>query len=257
MPLTPPRLSTEAELQALDDTCDRLNGFDDLLGFERVDGLLCSLAATPHGCEPEVWLPALFGDAFERAFADPESQASALAALQTRLAVLRSQLDPQALFEEPEYLRLEPLVSEWTAESRQSLIDNGEATPEEAAVLLTGLEWATGFLDGVQALPQLWTLPVHEEAAEVFAQSFGQIQALMLDPAGEDYRQHIATAYPKGEPSRDDLLAEACMSVQDLRMYWVDFAPKTETRRVQATPGRNDPCPCGSGKKYKKCHGAA
>jgi SEC-C motif domain protein len=21
--------------------------------------------------------------------------------------------------------------------------------------------------------------------------------------------------------------------------------------------GRNDPCPCGSGKKYKKCHGAA
>ncbi|HLE95310.1 MAG TPA: SEC-C metal-binding domain-containing protein [Acidimicrobiia bacterium] len=21
--------------------------------------------------------------------------------------------------------------------------------------------------------------------------------------------------------------------------------------------GRNDPCPCGSGKKYKRCHGAA
>ena len=25
---------------------------------------------------------------------------------------------------------------------------------------------------------------------------------------------------------------------------------------VAAEPGRNDPCPCGSGKKYKKCHGA-
>ncbi len=25
---------------------------------------------------------------------------------------------------------------------------------------------------------------------------------------------------------------------------------------VKETPGRNDPCPCGSGKKYKKCHGA-
>jgi len=23
-----------------------------------------------------------------------------------------------------------------------------------------------------------------------------------------------------------------------------------------ATVGRNDPCPCGSGKKFKKCHGA-
>ncbi len=32
--------------------------------------------------------------------------------------------------------------------------------------------------------------------------------------------------------------------------------PKTPVvKGVQ--PGRNDPCPCGSGKKYKKCHGAA
>ena len=23
-----------------------------------------------------------------------------------------------------------------------------------------------------------------------------------------------------------------------------------------AKVGRNDPCPCGSGKKYKRCHGA-
>jgi SEC-C motif len=23
---------------------------------------------------------------------------------------------------------------------------------------------------------------------------------------------------------------------------------------LSATPGRNDPCPCGSGKKYKQCH---
>jgi preprotein translocase subunit SecA len=27
--------------------------------------------------------------------------------------------------------------------------------------------------------------------------------------------------------------------------------------RAEKTPGRNDPCWCGSGKKYKKCHGAA
>ncbi|MBN2195705.1 MAG: SEC-C domain-containing protein [Polyangiaceae bacterium] len=25
--------------------------------------------------------------------------------------------------------------------------------------------------------------------------------------------------------------------------------------RVERVPGRNDPCYCGSGKKYKKCHG--
>jgi preprotein translocase subunit SecA len=39
--------------------------------------------------------------------------------------------------------------------------------------------------------------------------------------------------------------------------------PKAEGQRPQSTVhrdakvGRNDPCPCGSGKKYKKCHGAA
>ncbi len=27
-------------------------------------------------------------------------------------------------------------------------------------------------------------------------------------------------------------------------------------RRAVPKVGRNDPCPCGSGKKYKKCHGA-
>jgi preprotein translocase subunit SecA len=27
-------------------------------------------------------------------------------------------------------------------------------------------------------------------------------------------------------------------------------------RRTGKKVGRNDPCPCGSGKKYKKCHGA-
>jgi preprotein translocase subunit SecA len=56
-------------------------------------------------------------------------------------------------------------------------------------------------------------------------------------------------------------------------LFHVEVAqPKTQPERVQANPtggkgpkkpvtsekvGRNDPCPCGSGKKYKRCHGAA
>ncbi|MBK7240517.1 MAG: SEC-C domain-containing protein [Flavobacteriales bacterium] len=28
-----------------------------------------------------------------------------------------------------------------------------------------------------------------------------------------------------------------------------------EPVRVEKKIGRNDPCPCGSGKKYKQCHG--
>jgi len=36
-----------------------------------------------------------------------------------------------------------------------------------------------------------------------------------------------------------------------------DDAKVTTFRHDQPKVGRNDPCPCGSGKKYKKCHGAA
>lgn len=37
---------------------------------------------------------------------------------------------------------------------------------------------------------------------------------------------------------------------EDQQQVLVPVGPKSEV-------GRNDPCPCGSGKKYKKCHGAA
>jgi preprotein translocase subunit SecA len=57
-------------------------------------------------------------------------------------------------------------------------------------------------------------------------------------------------------------------------LFHVELAqPKTQPQRVESNPtggraasktpatsdkvGRNDPCPCGSGKKYKRCHGAA
>jgi preprotein translocase subunit SecA len=36
-----------------------------------------------------------------------------------------------------------------------------------------------------------------------------------------------------------------------------DDAEVKTVRRDMPKVGRNDPCPCGSGKKYKKCHGAA
>jgi SEC-C motif-containing protein len=44
----------------------------------------------------------------------------------------------------------------------------------------------------------------------------------------------------------------------DQRWYFVEEANRKNAPIVKgAQPGRNDPCPCGSGKKYKKCCGAA
>jgi uncharacterized protein len=40
--------------------------------------------------------------------------------------------------------------------------------------------------------------------------------------------------------------------------FWVPRRKAAVTTLVRDEPkvGRNDDCPCGSGKKYKKCHGA-
>jgi preprotein translocase subunit SecA len=55
-----------------------------------------------------------------------------------------------------------------------------------------------------------------------------------IDAAGQDYAADEDDYYTEGH---------------------AEPAPKRTP--VQAGPkiGRNDPCPCGSGKKYKNCHG--
>ncbi len=46
-------------------------------------------------------------------------------------------------------------------------------------------------------------------------------------------------------------------SVIAIHQYWLEKrrppAPSTVQRKAQASVGRNDPCPCGSGRKFKKC----
>ncbi len=49
---------------------------------------------------------------------------------------------------------------------------------------------------------------------------------------------------------------QTCMSFRIPSQATVDYV-KEYDRQVFAGVSRNDPCPCGSGKKYKKCHGGA
>lgn len=64
--------------------------------------------------------------------------------------------------------------------------------------------------------------------------------------------------YAKGEPRqelREDMYRayqKAC-AVKKEPAYVYDG--EDTYRRMQPKVGRNDPCPCGSGKKYKKCCG--
>ena len=71
------------------------------------------------------------------------------------------------------------------------------------------------------------------EAASAFGTSRGAVAATMPSPGPSSSRQGPVPARTGG----DDVI-------------------KT-VRREEPKVGRNDPCPCGSGKKYKKCHGQA
>lgn len=81
----------------------------------------------------------------------------------------------------------------------------------------------------------------------------------------EKYVRRLKLAYPKDEAV--DMVLEALDYVNSVRQMDEDFSvwdmmegktPKSNIvtfKREQPKVGRNDPCPCGSGKKYKKCCG--
>ncbi|MCB1865930.1 MAG: SEC-C domain-containing protein [Chromatiales bacterium] len=69
--------------------------------------------------------------------------------------------------------------------------------------------------------------------------------------------EFIARYREKGVPRKYH--ERAVFKRSDGRWYFVDgrmVSPPTVTRETPKV-GRNDPCPCGSGKKYKKCCGQA
>ena len=63
--------------------------------------------------------------------------------------------------------------------------------------------------------------------------------------------------YRKNGKASDHHEVAAFVREED-RWYFKDGQPPTPVQVVRQGPkiGRNDPCPCGSGKKYKKCCGA-
>ena len=249
--------ATDPVVEAFDSVCRRLYGFDDSLSTEDMDGYLTAVAASWRAIPLEEVLPLLCGDAFERAFADPADETAARGALQAWLDQLRLALDPEALLDEPDQLRLAPLMQVWDDEARQEVVEAGACTAEEAATLLTGMSWADGFLRAVEDFAADWPVPdARNEWATVYVELLETVAALTMDPASDEFRAFAAKGWKDADPTRDELIDEACFAVQDLRLWWLDHPPKRAPIRTSVKPGRNDPCHCGSGLKYKKCHGA-
>jgi len=67
--------------------------------------------------------------------------------------------------------------------------------------------------------------------------------------------RELPKAAPKLTTSRTDATQQATADNQQA-MQESAPRPKPQPIRVDDKIGRNDPCPCGSGKKYKQCHGS-
>ena len=230
--------SSDAELDAFDSTCQRLGGFGNRVTPEWADGYLTALAAGPRRVDIDEWLPLMAHDAFKRAFADPEDAQQARQSLLARARVLASHLDPEALLDDPEGLRLQPLAAVWDDAARQALVDEHGASAEDAAGMTTGALWAEGFFDAVEDFAADWAVPGlrHRRGA----------CGLRRDPAAR-----VGAAAARGQrrtpgptcsatgrtatATREELLDEACFAIQDLRVWWVDHAPRPATRRVAST----------------------
>ncbi len=85
--------------------------------------------------------------------------------------------------------------------------------------------------------------------------------AIAADESNGDQPQQQLPPRKRASTSMDDLEAQfqrrKKKELEQARMAGSNgtTAPQ-QVVRGQAKVGRNDPCPCGSGKKYKKCHGA-
>jgi preprotein translocase subunit SecA len=69
----------------------------------------------------------------------------------------------------------------------------------------------------------------------------------MVDPAVREAQQPKSLSKQQLKTERNDLLSQSHSNTQQKE--------KPQPVKVGKKIGRNDLCPCGSGKKYKACHG--
>jgi preprotein translocase subunit SecA len=74
------------------------------------------------------------------------------------------------------------------------------------------------------------------------------------DDRNPNPRQQPRFTQEQAAPKREKLVESRSETVVEEQN--AQRKPKPQPIRVDAKIGRNDPCPCGSGKKYKNCHGA-
>jgi preprotein translocase subunit SecA len=153
--------------------------------------------------------------------------------------------------------------------------EHGDAVGE-AAVFYATLVWAMFDRNQDGTLPRI-TQQNLVEADKVVTEALGTVEGLADKPVHERVAPALVATQPNIYAKLAELLAEdvkeaamtpetATTIIKPTEVVIEAFDAAMTGRRpgekqgtIVATEkvGRNEPCPCGSGKKYKKCHGEA
>lgn len=240
------RFLDEDELARLDDLLALAHPEQSMM-LEEYDGFCAALACGPTPVSPDQSLPIVLGAepgvALARlAEADRGELLSLLA--RHRRAVARRLYEGEA----------------WNAVI---------GTDESGRAL--GDAWAIGFLRAVELNPDDWSVLDHDEVCDEafdlilrFAGEAGAGGEPDNDGSGTGGRSIEPLDDVLSDPIPDDERDEMIdLMLEGVGELFTRLAPARERALKPATfrhdgprAGRNDPCPCGSGRKYKHCHGA-
>ncbi|MBA3771500.1 MAG: UPF0149 family protein [Ramlibacter sp.] len=240
------------DYDAQDAELDALREHDDEIPqWEFCEGFLAALVCCRRPIASDEYWPVLLGESFK-----PAAHMEFVWRWHRRWAEVAASLDAPV-----ESLDDERTYQPEALDTRGAVLalpeaERGDTDP--AALPAYAQVWALGFMYAVETWPDDWAPPRDADAAQMLDHALADIVALTEDERGAP---SVSMFSEDGPPSvseqRLDELGAAIWASYDLRQLWKSLGPRTESTRKAPVPGRNDPCPCGSGRKYKKCHGIA
>jgi uncharacterized protein len=208
------------------------------LGLEPLDGYLTALVLSPGDTvEPEAWLPRVWGKSPPRwENAADEAAARELLMLAWHTAARRVRFNSDEL-------TADGALFWW-------LPDDPEA--EHGDDVDIGAAWAGGFLEGMDLRSEAWDEWIAKD------DWIGEVEAYVEALAIGSYppEQEGGAPVPLTYQERLEIHAGLPDMLHDLHIHRIESLTPREPVRRAATPERNDPCPCGSGRKFKKCCGS-
>lgn len=218
---------SEAEIAQLA-ACLAANANSDALSLEGVDGLFCALIASPTVILPQEYIPVILGEAMGES-----GLLGDLASVQTIAGLLIRYWNAIVRDFEHEIVHLTFL----------------DGTDKDG---IRGRAWARGYMRGIRLAGNGWSRILHDEREALVR--YIPIVAGEGDP---EWPKEPLTE-EKANALLTDILAGAARAYRYFKPDGEAYAQRSEPyERAGPKVGRNDPCPCGSGKKYKRCCGGA